>query len=84
MQSVEWRTSLHSQAAVVRLRVDSCYFYPISLLLHDDIAGQHRPDLILLLQSMIGKRWIAGAQDTVLVKVNIQFFFQLFMDINYR
>ena len=55
-----------------------------SVFLHYDVAGEHRPDLVLGEECLVGQGRIARPEDQVVVKVNFELFFQCLADIDFR
>ena len=69
---------LHGRDRVYRRNLDSA----ILTLLDDDIAGQHGSDLVLGLERLIGHVRIAGAQNAVRTKIDVEFLLQGLLDID--
>jgi hypothetical protein len=61
-----------------RDRIDGRDLHPAAVkLLNDDVAGQHGPDLVFVLQRLMGEFRVAGAQDQVGVEIDVELLFQV-------
>ena len=55
----------------------------VALLLHDDVAWQHRADFVLQLERLIGERRVACTKDAVAAEIDVELPFQCLFDIDF-
>ena len=54
------------------------------ITLDDDVAGQHGPDLVLLLKRLEGEIRITGSENRIGAEIGVDFFLQRRLDLRAR